>query len=65
MRVFLKALLKSLFGDVATSASVALAVLVVIALLASRAAHTAGWVMAAELLLAMAWLAGRYGRPRD
>lgn len=64
MKVFLKALLKSLFGNVANSGAVALGVLLVFALVASGEARAAGWAMAAEIVLATGWLAGRYGRPK-
>lgn len=62
MSSFFKALVKSLFGDAANSAAVAVGVLLALLLVTASDAAAAGWGLAAVLLAAMVWLAGRYGR---
>lgn len=64
MKLFFKALLKALFGDLGNSLAVLLGVLVVLTLVALGEAPIAGWVMVVELLFAVAWLSGRYVRPQ-
>ena len=64
MSTFFKALIKSLFGDLANSAAVTVGVLVALALVTLGATPVSGWGMAVTLLLAVVWLAGRYGSPK-
>lgn len=64
MKTYFKALIKSLFGDMANTAAVVAAVAVAMLLGALGKPDVAGWALSAVLLLAMAWLAGRYGRPK-
>lgn len=64
MNTFFKALIKALFGDAANCAAVAVGVLVALALVTLGETPLAGWGLAVTLLLAMVWLAGRYGRAK-
>lgn len=64
MSMFFKAFIKALFGDAANSAAVAVGVLVALALVSLGETAYAGWGLAVTLLLAMIWLAGRYGRAK-
>lgn len=62
MRLFFKAMIKALFGDVANSVAVTVGLFVALGLVALGDRLIAGWGLAVTLLLAMVWLAGRYGR---
>lgn len=61
MGVFIKALIKSLFGDLANTASVAGIILVGAVLDKIGDGALSGWVMAGLLLTALMWLSRRYG----
>lgn len=58
---FFKALIKSLFGDVANTAAVTGIILVGAILDRIGDEALSGWVMAGLLLIALGWLSRRYG----
>lgn len=61
MKLFIKALIKSLFGDLANTASVTLGLLIAAVFIKAGDPAVAGWVMVVELLIALFLLVNRYG----